>query len=111
MTKYTIRYDTFSLEDICTDRRQIRRSIDTGRIIYRAPGKRGFRPAPVIECTTTGARVILGPTVQSGDKIMVKLESSMMALQGEARVAWTQQMENGHKVAGLEFLTVRRRRA
>lgn len=108
MSHFTLKSDTFTLEEICEDRRHSRRSIEAGGFAYCSPGDQ-FASAPIVECTTTGARVILGARTKVGDVILVRLEGGLLQLEGEARVAWTQSLSKHRKVAGLEFLTVRRR--
>lgn len=111
MPSFTLHTDIYSLEDICVDRRQARNTIAATTFSYSTKQQRDFTKAPVIECTTTGARVVLDGSNQAGDILTVKLEGSLMELEGKARVAWTQSLDHGGKIAGLEFLSVRRRQA
>ena len=111
MTNFTLKSDIYTLEDICVDRRQVRNTINGARFSYTLKNSVGTQAAPVIECTTAGARVVLSGSINVGDTLMVKLESSLMELEGEARVAWSQSLSSNRHVAGLEFLSVRRRHA
>lgn len=111
MTNFTLKSDIYTLEDICVDRRQARNTISGATFSYSPKGSGASQAAPVIECTTAGARVVLSGSVKVGDTLNVKLESSLMELEGEARVAWSQTLSSSRHIAGLEFLSVRRRHA
>ena len=111
MPNFTLKSDIYTLEDICVDRRQARNTISGAPFSYVLKGSTPSQAAPVIECTTAGARVVLSGSIKVGDTLTVKLESSLIELEGEARVAWSQSLSSSRQIAGLEFLSVRRRHA
>lgn len=100
--------DDYSLDEICADRRVKRHRVEASKFQFRSNG-RTYSNVPVVECTTGGARIVLGNDVRRGQRLEVELVGSTFTLGGVARVAWTQPLLNGRQVAGIEFLSVRRR--
>ena len=63
-----------------------------------------FRQAGVIECSSSGARVVLSQRVEPNDTIGVVVQTENGRIRTFARVAWTSPLNQMSTVAGLEFL-------
>ena len=95
-----------SLHESCADRRAGRRAVTPKSLRCRVgPGPQYI---PLVECTNSGARVIIKGDKARGDRLCLRLESPSQVLECEAKVAWVEPLHNGRSVVGLEFLSVRR---
>lgn len=92
------------------DRRSDHRVNKTAEILTFADEAR-FRQAGVIECSTSGARVVLSYDVQQNDTIGVVVQTENGRIRTFARVAWTSPLNHRSTVAGLEFLPLGMSRA
>lgn len=63
-----------------------------------------FRKVAVIECSERGARVVFGRNVAVNDTVGVIVQWGAERIRTFARVAWTNSLQIGSVVAGLEFL-------
>ena len=106
MQDVKLKDEIYSLHELCTDRRSGHRAGSPKSI--RCSMNPGHQSIPLVECTNSGARVILKGDKSRGDHLHLRLESQSQVLECEAKVAWVEPLHNGRSVVGLEFLSVRR---
>lgn len=90
-------------ESLGFDRRECRRARRLGCISVATKG-RSLTPAPLIEHTTQGARVVINSKVKQNQRVDFRLTTEKGELDGYARIAWVSPLSNGCSVAGLEFI-------
>jgi len=104
MTHPTYQHEE-SLHSLCADRRTRSRIPARQEIKCQLRGHKGL--PRVIECTSSGARVILTREPRPGGVLDLKLSPNGCTLHGKARVAWVEQLGKERWVAGLSFLNIR----